>query len=109
MFKVALELNFCVVRVSACVLKRKKKHKHDTFSLLLLDKRCMTSVMKVCGIILLHYSPYTWMTCMCCNLCAFKHTQTTRGWDHSGSNEGGRVPVLRCVVMRPRQSCALRG
>lgn len=41
-----------------------------TFSLLLLDKRCMTSVMKVCGIILLHYSPYALMTCLCCNLCA---------------------------------------
>lgn len=30
----------------------------------------MTSVMKVCGIILLYYSPYTLMTCLCCNLCA---------------------------------------
>lgn len=44
--------------------KNKKKDKHETFSLLLLDKRCMTSVMKVCGIILLHYSPYTWMLCV---------------------------------------------
>lgn len=50
-----VRVSACVC-VRACVLKRKKKkHKHDTFSLLLLDKRCMTSVMKVCGIILLHY------------------------------------------------------
>ena len=58
-FKVAHELNMCLVCVCVCV--ETKKDKHETFFLLLLDKRCMTSVMKVCGIILLYYSPYTSM------------------------------------------------
>lgn len=62
-----LELNICLVP-GVCV--ETKKDKHETFSLLLLDKRCMTSVMKVCGIILLHYSPYTLMTCLCSVICA---------------------------------------
>ncbi len=65
MFKVAHELIYFfnlfiyfilfvlfLVCVSVCV--ETKKDKHETFSLLLLDKRCMTSVMKVCGIILLY-------------------------------------------------------
>ena len=47
--------------VCVCVCVETKKDKHETFFLLLLDKRCMTSVMKVCGIILLYYSPYTSM------------------------------------------------
>lgn len=71
----------CLIpRVCVCVLKT-KKDKHETFSLLLLDKRCMTSVMKVCGIILLYYSPYTLMTCLCCNLCALIQICLNSVWD----------------------------
>lgn len=40
------------------------KDKHETFSLLLLDKRCMTSVMKVCGIPLLLLSIYLADVCV---------------------------------------------
>ena len=40
------------------ILKSEPNDEHKTCFLLLLDKRCMTSVMKVCGMTSSYYSPH---------------------------------------------------
>ena len=47
-----------VIYVVLSLAKLNIQDKHAKFSLFLLDKRCMTSVMKVCGMILSCFSPH---------------------------------------------------